>query len=40
MLQEVTIPCGKYDYNPETKKVSIVKAKGLLTLCLNEENEL
>ncbi|CAD8183303.1 unnamed protein product [Paramecium pentaurelia] len=40
MFQEVTIPCGKYDFNPETKKVAIVKAKGLLTLCLNEENEL
>ncbi|CAD8167600.1 unnamed protein product [Paramecium pentaurelia] len=40
MLQEVTIPCGRYDYNQETKKVIIVKAKGLLNLYLNDENEL
>ncbi|CAD8165973.1 unnamed protein product [Paramecium octaurelia] len=40
MLQEVTIPCGRYDFNQETKKVVIVKAKGLLNLYLNDENEL
>ena len=40
MFQEVTIPCGRYDFNPETKKAVIVKAKGLLNLYLNDENEL
>lgn len=40
MLKEVTFPCGRYDYNPETKKVQIVKAKGLLNLYLDDENIL
>ncbi|CAD8098991.1 unnamed protein product [Paramecium sonneborni] len=40
MLQEVTIPCGRYNFDPETKKVVMVKAKGLLNLYLNDENEL
>ncbi|CAD8098377.1 unnamed protein product [Paramecium sonneborni] len=40
MLQEVTIPCGRYDFNAETKKVVMIKAKGLLNLQLNDDNEL
>ncbi|CAK85061.1 unnamed protein product (macronuclear) [Paramecium tetraurelia] len=40
MFLEVKFPCGRYDFNQDTKKVVIVKAKGLLNLYLNEENEL
>ncbi|CAD8167242.1 unnamed protein product [Paramecium octaurelia] len=40
MNQEVSIPCGRYEFNPETKKVVMQKAKGFLNLTLNEENEL
>ncbi|CAD8086870.1 unnamed protein product [Paramecium sonneborni] len=40
MNQEVKIPCGRFDYNSETKKVVMIKSKGLLNLILNDENEL
>lgn len=40
MLREVTISCGRYNFDVETKKVTIIKASGALNLILNEENEL
>lgn len=32
MARSIEIPCGRYDYDPQTKRVSILKAKGVLTL--------
>ena len=40
MNQEVSILCGRFDYNSQTKKVVMKKSKGMLNLILNEENEL
>ncbi|CAD8069153.1 unnamed protein product [Paramecium primaurelia] len=40
MNQEVNIPCGRYEFNQETRKVVMQKDKGLLNLILNDENEL